>query len=87
MANVLSRYPEDLNDQQTINCNDALEISTCRIQISKEIKSNLKNIKQYQQVGKKLASIIKVIQLDGAENLKVNYQWYKEKLYQKGQGR
>lgn len=73
VADILSQYPEDMSNQRTINCDDKLEINACRIQISKEIKNKLKNIKQYQQTDDKLTSIIRAIKSDGAENVMSNY--------------
>lgn len=54
VTNVLSQYPEDLEHHQPISSNDKSIINTCRIQISRDVKNDLKCIRQYQQADQKM---------------------------------
>ena len=60
VADILSRRPEDINEEQTIDQNEEFEINLISVRINKDIKKQLKNIQSYQLADTKLKKIIEL---------------------------
>ena len=86
MADILSRHPEDMDKEESIDQTEELEINLINIRISKEAKEQLKNIKGYQLADTKLKRIIDLIQANKQHKLAQKYIWHNEKLYRKEKG-
>ena len=86
VADVLSRYPEDMNDERLIDYTEELEINHLTIRISKEAKDKLKNIKSHQLADQKLKQIIETVQANQNHKLNDKYTWHNNKLYRKEKG-
>lgn len=87
VADVLSRYPEDLYSNQGMTMTEELEINAIKIQISSEMKSNLKNIYRHQNNDEKLAKVIDTIKSDKPSKINERYKIFNNKLYRKDRGR
>ena len=49
VADILSRYPGDSQEDMPMDCDEELEISAMDIKLNKSLKNQLWNIAQYQQ--------------------------------------
>ena len=86
VADVLSRYPEDMDAEKAMDHTEEFEISSITIRINKEVKNKLKNITFHQLADKKLKSIIETVQTNPNHQMNDKYAWYKNKLYRKDRG-
>jgi hypothetical protein len=83
---VLSRYPEDLDDDTKDNPTDELEINIIHLRLSRELKRNLKVVGKTQLLDDKLTLIIKELS-NNSDNKKFDkYRWHNNKLYRQEKG-
>lgn len=81
VADLLSRYPEDLTEESKFNQTDEIEINANQFKISKELKNSLKVIGPTQLSDNKLELINK------NSNKKLDkYCWHNNKLYRHEKG-
>ena len=81
VADMVSRYPEDSQEDMPRDGDEELEICAVDIKLSKQLKNQLRNISQSQQRDQKLNKIIGTLQNDTLNRLHKIYKWHNNKLY------
>jgi transposase InsO family protein len=87
VADLLSRCPEDAQEEHKMNQPDELDINVIQKSLSKEMKHQLKAIGKNQMLESKLTKIIQEITSSGNNKTYDKYQWYNGKLYRQEKGK
>ena len=69
VADILSRYPEDMTEEDPVDDSFEYQINHITIKMSKEVSKILKNIEMYQSEDKKLRQIITDLTTNGSNKL------------------
>ena len=87
MADILSRYPEDMAEEEPPDNDFEYQINYVTMKMNKDVCATIKDMGKHQEKDKKLERIISNLRNSDDNNMCRFYKYVDDKLYRKSKGK